>query len=116
MRVTSGGFGSIQNKMNPQSLKICGIALNVLGTIILAFRVTKILDAVRSVLTCHEANIQQLMEEATGTNQDHIINFANSTAQLEKARKLGAKLLVLAFCMIVVGNILAALALWLAAK
>ena len=98
--------------MNTHTLKIIGVAFNALGALILAIRVKKILDAVAAVLHCHEANIQQLMREITGTNRDHIVNFANSPAQVEKAQKIGVKLLVLAFVMLFVGNALTGISVW----
>ena len=102
--------------MDPQILKVVGLALNAVGSLILAIRVKKILNAVVAVLHCHEANIQQLMKEITGRNRDDIYNFANSPAKVDKAQKIGAKLLVLAFAMLFFGNALIGLSALLGVK
>lgn len=99
--------------MHAQTLKIAGVAFNAVGSLILAVRVKMILNAVSSVLHCHEANIQQLMKEATGRNRDDIYNFANSPAQVDKAQKVGVKLFVAAFIMLFVGNLLIGLSVFL---
>ncbi len=95
--------------MDPQIPKLVGLAFNAGGALILAIRVKKILDAVAAVLHCHEANIQQLMREIAGKNPDDIYNFANSPAQVDKAQKIGVKLLVIAFAMLFIGNALVGL-------
>ena len=93
--------------MNPIYLKAIGIGLNVIGTIILAIRVKKILDALVSAIKFHDINIQQLVD-----NKDVMLNFQNSPVFVEKAQALGTKLLVLGFLFIIVGNLLNGLALF----
>jgi hypothetical protein len=102
--------------MDAQYLRVAGVIINAVGAGILAFRVTRILTAVAAVLHVHEANIQQLMKEITGTNTDNIINLANSPAQVDKANKFGAKLLVVGFSMIFLGNSLIAIAILISSK
>ena len=99
--------------MDPQILKVVGVAFNAVGALILAIRVKKILDAVAASLHCHEANIQQLMKEITGKNLENICNFTNSPAQVDKAQKIGVKLLVIAFTMLFIGNALIGLSVLL---
>jgi hypothetical protein len=87
-------------------LRIAASVIGVIGSLLLAWRVSGILKALSLVANAHEANIQQLMN-SSGT----IYNFGNSTAHVEKAKGTGlliAGFLCLAFsgCLNVVALIL----------
>lgn len=76
-------------------LRIAASVIGVIGSLLLAWRVSGILKALSLVANAHEANIQQLMNPS-GT----IYNFGNSTAHVEKAKGTGlliAGFLCLAF-------------------
>jgi hypothetical protein len=71
--------------MTIESIKIIAAAMGIIGSLILAYRVTGILSALSLVAGCHEVNIQQLMPNQHGD----IHNLGNSTAHVEAAQKKG---------------------------
>ena len=84
--------------MTVECIKITGTLISILGSIILAYRVTGILKALALVAGAHEVNIQQLMPGQTG----NIYNLQGSTQHVEKASKKGL-LLFGFFCYIISG-------------
>jgi len=91
--------------MSVESIRIIGSVLSIVGSGILAFRVTGILSALSVVANAHEINIQQLMP----THKSDIINLGNSTAHVEKAQKNG--LLIVGFILIISSGALQLIAL-----
>lgn len=77
--------------LDPNTLKIIAAICSVAGSVVLAWRVKRILDALSLVVAAHELNIQQLMPNYTGD----IFNLGNSTAHVERAK--GTGLLVVGF-------------------
>jgi hypothetical protein len=94
--------------MDPIILRVAGISLSAAGALLLAFRVKRILDALVAVAHCHEMNLREL----TRPHGD-IVQFVNSTRQVEKAQKAGTWLLSLGFGCIFVGNVLNAISILL---
>jgi hypothetical protein len=94
--------------VNPQNLKLAGVLLNTFGAVVLAYRVTGILQALSIVVTCHEANIQQVMEGRT-----KVFNFTNSLEHMKRAK--GVCLLVSGFVLTIVGLLCQLLAFWVSA-
>jgi hypothetical protein len=94
--------------MNPITLRAFGIGMTALGALILAFRVKNLLDALITVAKFHEENIKQLTGSGRG-----VVQFVNSTKHVEKAQKLGTKLLFFGFFCIVIGSVLNAVSLFL---
>lgn len=83
----------------PDLLRIIASVIGVAGSIILAWRVSRILKALALVASAHELNIQQLMS-SNGT----IYNFGNSTKHVERAE--GTGLLIAGFlCLAVSGGL-----------
>ena len=79
----------------PDMLRITASVIGILGSILLAWRVSGILKALSLVANAHEVNIQQLM-----SSNSTIYNFGNSTAHVKKAEGTGlliAGFLCLAF-------------------
>ena len=52
--------------MSVESIKIIAAIMGIIGSAILAYRVTGILSALSLVAGCHEVNIQQLMPNQKG--------------------------------------------------
>lgn len=94
-------------------LRVIGVSLSALGALMLAFRVKRILDALIAVAVCHEENQQQLARMANPNEPGPFVQFTNSTASVERAKKSGTILLVVGFLFIAVGNGLNAISLLL---
>ena len=94
--------------MSVESIKIIAAIMGIIGSGILAYRVTGILSALSLVVGCHEVNIQQLMPNQTGD----IHNLGNSTAHLERAQKKG--LLITGFVFFILAFTLQLIALVMA--
>ena len=92
--------------MNADWIKFGGVALNETGSLILAFRVTRILKALSAVAMCHEANLRELT-----TRDPVVVQLVNSTAHVERARGVG--LLITGFAFIVIGLALQAAATYI---
>lgn len=90
--------------MSGTAMRCIGAGLNALGAFILAIRVKKVLDSLHIVARCHEENIRQLMEKMGGSMAP-VAHFDNSTEHVKAAQKIGAKLLVVGFLLIFVGNV-----------
>lgn len=91
--------------MSIESIKIIAAILSIVGSGILAYRVTGILSALSIVANAHELNIQQLMPNY----QSDIYNLGNSTEHVKKAKKTG--LLILGFSLFILSGVLQLLAL-----
>ena len=94
--------------MSIESIKIIAAILSIVGSGILAYRVTGILSALSLVANSHEINIQQLMP----SHMSDIYNLGNSTEHVEKAQKTG--LLILGFSLFILSGVLQLVALLLA--
>mgnify|MGYP003582732460 CR=1 FL=1 len=99
--------------LHPSSLKIIGIVLSLIGTIILAFRVTQLLQTLCLAVKAHDLNFQMQAARADGTYQGPIIQMIGNDTHIEKAEKLGVKLLVIGFFMQIAGGACSAYALLL---
>lgn len=89
---------------DPSTLKITAAICSVAGSVVLAWRVKRILDALYLIALAHEQNIQQLMPGYTG----HIYNIVNSTKHTERAK--GTSLLVIGFALLGFSGVLNLLA------
>lgn len=76
------------------TLRIIATITSITGSVLLAWRVKGILDALAIVIEAHEINIQQLMPGYTG----NIFNLGNSTAHVKRAK--GTRLLVSGFLLL----------------
>ena len=92
--------------MTIETIKIIAAIFSIIGSGLLAFRVTGILSALSLVSNAHEINIQQLMPDKQTIN---IYNLDNSTAHVEKAQKKG--LLIAGFVFVVLSGVLQLVAL-----
>ncbi|WP_146209049.1 hypothetical protein [Halomonas sp. A11-A] len=88
-----------------ETIKILAAISSIIGSAILAYRVTGILSSLSFVANCHELNIQQLMPD----HQGDIYNLGNSTAHVEKAQKKG--LLITGFVLLIASGVLQLVAL-----
>jgi len=88
-----------------ETIKILAAISSIIGSAILAYRVTGILSSLSLVANCHELNIQQLMPDYQGD----IYNLGNSTAHVEKAQKKG--LLITGFVFLIASGVLQLVAL-----
>jgi hypothetical protein len=93
------------NSMSIENIKILAALSSIIGSAILAYRVTGILSALSLVANCHEVNIQQLMPSHRGD----IHNLGNSTTHVEKAQK--KFLLTTGFLFIIASGVLQLIAL-----
>lgn len=94
--------------MSVESIKIIAAIMGIIGSGILAYRVTGILSALSFVARCHELNIQQLMPNY----QKNIIHLDNSMAQVDKAQKKG--LLITGFVFFILAGVFHLVALLMA--
>ena len=101
------GIDWIGSWVSPDTLRLLSPVCSIVGSILLSFRVKRILDALRIVAVAHEANIQQLMSPTPGT----IYNFSNSTQHVERAK--GTGLMVVGFLLLGLGGLFGFLALLL---
>jgi len=92
--------------MEIESIKIIAAICAVLGSSILAFRVTGILKALALVGQAHEINIHQLMND-DGVSK--IVHLENTTAHVNRANKVG--LLIAGFILTIVSGLLQVIAL-----
>jgi hypothetical protein len=92
-------------------VKSIGLGFNVIGAVLLAWRVYRILKALSTIAKVHEINIG-LIAETLNTNSQIPI-FDNSTEHLKRAKKFGNYLLVIGFASIALGGILQIIALWI---
>lgn len=91
--------------MSIENLKVIAAICSIIGSGILAYRVTGILSALNLVAECHEVNIQQLMP----TYRGNIHNLGNSTAHVEKAEK--KRLLITGFTFFILSGVFQLIAL-----
>lgn len=91
--------------MSVETIKIIAAICSIVGSSILAYRVTGILSALSLVANCHEVNIQQLMPNKNG----NIYNIVNSKVHIEKAQK--KFLLITGFVLLIASGVLQFMAL-----
>lgn len=65
-----------------ESLKVAAAVFGVIGSLILAYRVTGILSALSQVVALHEINTAQLLK-----NRGDIIQFRNTTELVTAAQR-----------------------------
>lgn len=97
----------------PTVLKIIGTALGLLGSAILAARITKILSELSMAVQMHDLNFQVQAARAEGRRDIPNIQMVGSGANVEAADKAGVKLLVLGFLLQIAGGICNVMALLL---
>ena len=68
--------------ITPELLKVAASIFGITGSLILAFRVSGILNALAIAATVHEVNINQLMD-----NPQTIVHFTNATKQVASAQR-----------------------------
>lgn len=68
--------------MSVATIKVLAATCSLIGSGLLAWRVTGILRALALVVHAHEANIVQLMNGGR-----ELVHFANSTAHVENAQR-----------------------------
>jgi hypothetical protein len=95
--------------------KLIGLFLSIIGTLILAIRVTKILRAVSFAAKMHDYNFQIQAERASGNLDIPNIQTYGSAHHIDLAEKTGTKLLVLGFALQIIGGALQLLGIWAAA-
>ena len=85
-------------------LKVLGVVLSLAGTIILAVRVTKLLDVLSMAVKMHDLNFQVTAERASGNLSVPNIQMHGASGHIDVAEKLGLKLLVLGFALQIAGG------------
>lgn len=94
--------------MDINTIKIISSLFSIIGSIILAYRVTGILHALSIVADAHEVTIDNLVS-AHRNPQNALVHLGNSTANVEKAKKL--PLLIAGFTFIILAAVLQLVAL-----
>ena len=92
--------------MTIEQIKIIAAIFSIVGSGILAVRVTGILSALSLIAKVHEINIQQLMPD---NQTSDVYNLDNSTEHIEKAQKKG--FLITGFVCSVLSGVLQLIAL-----
>lgn len=97
-------------------LRISGIALGLVGTVILAWRVNQILSELMFAVTAHDLNFQVRAQVALERNLGYRylphIQMVGCGERVERVKANGVKLLILGFGLQIAGGICQALA-WL---
>ena len=93
-----------------EDLKTIGIALSLLGTLILAIRVTRLIEQLCLAVKSHDLNFEIEAARARGENIPNIRMYGNAS-HIDNEQKLGTKLLVVGFSLQILGGICNALAL-----
>lgn len=78
--------------IDANSLRIAAAVCSVIGSVLLAWRVKGLLDALAFVAKAHEANIQQLM-----SSSGDVFNFSGSPKHIQRATKYWLLLLGFGF-------------------
>lgn len=91
--------------MTIETVKILAAICSIIGSVILAYRVTGILSALSLVANCHEGNIQQLIPKS----RSDIHLMVNSPALVAKAQKRA--LLITGFVFLIASGVLQLIAL-----
>lgn len=86
-------------------LKIIGLVLSLIGTLILAYRITSILSAVSFAVQSHDLNFQIVARIASGDRTIQNIQMHGADTHVLKAEELGKKLLILGFALQIIGGI-----------
>lgn len=90
---------------NVEYFKIAGVILSLIGTIILAIRVTKILSILSLTVKMMDLNLQISIERAKGNLAiPPIIMYGNAT-HIDNTEKTGTKLLITGFLLQILGGI-----------
>lgn len=90
----------------PENLQLVAAALSVIGSGLLAWRVSQIVKALSFVAEVHEVNIDQLMSGAT-----QITHLGNATTHVKRAK--GTALLITGFLFLGLSGALNVVALFL---
>lgn len=73
----------MEKSMTIETIKILAAISSIIGSMILAYRVTGIIAALSLAINCHEENIKQLMP----TNKGDVYYLANATTHVKNAQK-----------------------------
>jgi len=85
------------------TLKILSAVLMFVGTVLVSWRVTKILSALSTAVQMIDLNHQTKMERARGNLFMPNIQFVGTHKQVQNAEKQGVKLLITGFIMQIAG-------------
>lgn len=85
-------------------IKIAAAIFSILGSAILAYRVTGVLWALGRASEVHDLNITQLMRIQAGHKLENLIHLGNVTEVVEKAQK--KLLIIIGFSLIILSALL----------
>jgi hypothetical protein len=88
-----------------ETLKITGLVLSLIGTLILAYRITSILSAVSLAVQAHDLNFQITATIASGDRTIPNIQVHGADKHVLQAEKFGKKLLIIGFALQIIGGI-----------
>lgn len=100
-----------QGKPGMETIQIIGIVFSLLGTLILAIRITKILNSISMAVKFHDLNFQIQAERAGGNWSIPNMRHYGSGKHIIEAEKFGTKLLILGFLFQIIGGICQAIVL-----
>lgn len=93
----------------PVILKLLGALLAGLGSLVLAWRVKKLLTAIVDCLLTHDMSIKELLARANGGRQTMPAVVGMASVVLDIQDKIGLRLLVVGFVLFGVGLLCTAL-------
>jgi hypothetical protein len=99
--------------MPVEYVKAAGVILSLAGTIILAFRVTKMLEVLTMSAKMVDTNMQVEAARASGHRDVPNIRMYGMTSHIEGVERLGTKLLVFGFGLQIVGSACTALSFFM---
>lgn len=95
-------------------LRIAGIVISTIGTLLLAWRGTRLLDALEKASWMYESNFRSILARLNGEPQ-RIPYSIGSNALLDEVKPLSKFLLWLGFALIIIGNALVGLSWYIEA-
>ena len=103
----------IDYRGNMDYFKLIGLFLSISGTLVLAIRVTKILQAISFAAKMHDLNFEIQAERARGSMMPNIQTYG-SAKHIDIAESTGTKLLILGFSLQIIGGALQLYGVWAA--
>ena len=95
--------------MEIEYLKAVGVILSLAGTIVLAFRVTKMLEILALAAKMIDTNMQVEAARAAGCHDVPNIRMYGSSSHIAGVERMGTKLLVVGFALQILGGTCTAL-------
>jgi hypothetical protein len=95
--------------VNIEVLKVAGVLLSLAGTVVLAIRVTKMLDVLTTSVKMFDLNMRIKAARASGNRSIPNIRMYGMDTHIDGVERQGTKLLVFGFALQIIGGVCTAL-------